>query len=71
MLPFAVAALNCHSECFKGWLEIQLIFLNYLILILFLKELESVLETIESRREHFETRDDFGRTFLHLAALAG
>ena len=51
MLPFAVATLHGHSECFR--------------------ELESVLETLESRRQHFETRDDSGRTFLHLAALAG
>jgi hypothetical protein len=51
MLPYAVATLHGHSECFR--------------------ELESVLETLESRRQHFESRDDFGRTFLHLAALAG
>lgn len=35
------------------------------------KYIEYLLDSKEARKEYFETRDNFGRCFVHLAALSG
>lgn len=35
------------------------------------KVLEKIIPTISSMKQYFETRDEFGRTFMHLAAQSG
>ena len=33
--------------------------------------IDQIIPTISSRKQYFETKDDFGRTFMHLAAISG
>lgn len=33
--------------------------------------IDQIIPTISGRKQFYETKDDYGRTFMHLAAIAG
>jgi len=72
MVPLAMAALNGHSDCFRRTFFLLFFLIHYLSLIKSRSlALIEFLVLPEACKEYFELKDDFERTFMHLAAISG
>jgi hypothetical protein len=71
MTAWGLAALNGHYECFNGRYLFTFCLKFDLKFLLINKVLEQIITTISGRKQFFEMQDNYGRTFMHLAAISG